>query len=199
MATRDVARARPDVTPAEDMSRSASGSDRSSEHLLGRVAQQDEAAFESLYDRTADLVARVCRSVLRDLDQVEELIQEVSQEVFLEVWRRAPQFDPARGGARAWVATMAFRRSVDHARSARAARTRELKTAATQLERDYDHVSEWVTTRLDIERVRIPCICSAQGSRTPSSWFTTTDTPSLRQLPFSEYPWARSKLVSGTE
>lgn len=43
--------------------------------------------------------------------------EEVLQETFLEVWRRAREFDPSRGGLETWVTTIARTRSIDRRRS----------------------------------------------------------------------------------
>ncbi len=48
--------------------------------------------------------------------------EEILQEVFVELWKRAPQYDPARGSVIAWVVTVARCRALDaiRARSRRA-------------------------------------------------------------------------------
>ncbi len=43
--------------------------------------------------------------------------EEVLQETFLDVWRRAREFDPARGGLETWVTTIARTRAIDRLRS----------------------------------------------------------------------------------
>ncbi len=43
--------------------------------------------------------------------------EEVLQETFLEVWRRAREFDPSRGGVEAWVTTIARTRAIDRTRA----------------------------------------------------------------------------------
>jgi RNA polymerase sigma-70 factor (ECF subfamily) len=119
------------------------------ESMLQRVARGDRAAFEQFYDRTSRVVYGTIRRVLRDPAQSEE----VSQEVFIEIWRTAGKFDNTRGGAMAWVVTMAHRRAVDRVRSEQAATNREEKIALRDLERPYDSVSEEVEQNLERERV----------------------------------------------
>lgn len=118
--------------------------------LLLRVARDDDAAFEELYDEVAGVVYGLIRRVLRDPAQSEE----VAQEVLVEVWRTAPRFDPARGGAMAWITTMAHRRAVDRVRSAQAATDREERAARHAAEIPHDEVAEQVVDRLERERVR---------------------------------------------
>ena len=47
--------------------------------------------------------------ILRDRGEAEDVVQET----FIELWRRASQFDPDRGGAIAWVVTIARSRAID--------------------------------------------------------------------------------------
>lgn len=120
------------------------------EVLLGRVGRGDEAAFEEVYARVADVVFGLARAVLRDPHQAEE----VAQEVLLEVWRTAARYDAAKGSARAWIATLTHRRAVDRVRSSQASRNRDQTVASRSNEREYDEVVEKVERRLEAERVR---------------------------------------------
>lgn len=88
--------------------------------LLVRVGSGDKQAFASLYDAVAAMVYGIVLRVVRDPAQSEE----VAQDVMLEVWRLAGRFDPSRGSARGWIATMAHRRAVDLVRSSEASRQR---------------------------------------------------------------------------
>jgi RNA polymerase sigma-70 factor, ECF subfamily len=81
--------------------------------LVSRVAQGDAAAMGELYARCG---ARAYGLILRVL-HVRADADEVLQETFLEVWRRAREFDPARGGLESWVATIARTRAIDRLRS----------------------------------------------------------------------------------
>ena len=91
--------------------------------LLGRVAVHDSDALSTLYDLTSDLVYGVALRVIRS----PEIAEEVTQEVFLQIWQQASSFDPDRGSAKAWVATLAHRRAVDAVRRSQSARDREDK------------------------------------------------------------------------
>ncbi|MEU5879886.1 sigma-70 family RNA polymerase sigma factor [Spirillospora sp. NPDC047279] len=116
--------------------------------LHQRVVSGDESALAELYDRLAPLVFGLCVRVTRDRAIAEDL----TQEVFLTFWERPLAFDPARGTLRAWLATIAHRRSVDHVRG-------EERKKASQLgprlfEREPDPVEDTVLDAEDSVRVR---------------------------------------------
>jgi RNA polymerase sigma-70 factor, ECF subfamily len=122
----------------------------SDEDLLLAVARGDQTAFGALYDRLAPLVHGIVRRVVHDPAQTEE----VAQEVLVEVWRTAARFEPGRGNARGWVATMAHRRAVDRVRSEQASRDRAERVAVRDRVRAFDEVSEQVEVRLEHQQVR---------------------------------------------
>ena len=119
------------------------------EALLQQAASGDQAAFESVYDAIAGPVYGLIRKVLRDPAQSEE----VTQEVLLEVWRTASRFDSSRGGAVAWVLTIAHRRAVDRVRSEEAAASREQRSVRPDPPPP-DDPADSVADSLEAERVR---------------------------------------------
>lgn len=106
--------------------------------LLLQVADGNHEAYAQLYDAVAPVAFGISRRVLRDHAQSEE----VTQEVMLEVWRQAAKFDPLRGNATAWVATIAHRRAVDRVRASESSRQRE--KAAGGWDVPHDSVAEHV-------------------------------------------------------
>lgn len=121
----------------------------SPDSLLVAAARGDEAAFGALYDAIAATVHGVVLRVVRD----PAIAQEVTQEVFVELWRLAPRFEPARGSASGWAATIAHRRAVDRVRSEQARRRREDADAARRPV-PYDDVTEAVEDLDDRSLVR---------------------------------------------
>jgi RNA polymerase sigma-70 factor, ECF subfamily len=80
--------------------------------LLVDVANGNRAAFESLYLATSSRLFGVCVRILPDRAEAEDVLQEV----YAGIWHKARQFDPARAGAMAWLATIARNRAIDRLR-----------------------------------------------------------------------------------
>ena len=118
--------------------------------------------------------------------------EEVTQDVYLEIWQTAPRFDAARGSALAWMFTLAHRRAVDRIRAAQAARDRDLRIGARDLDVPVDTVAE---TGRGARRART----RPRGARRPlascsaSAWRsrTTTDSRSARSPSGSRFRWVR--------
>jgi RNA polymerase sigma-70 factor (ECF subfamily) len=81
--------------------------------LLRAVARGDEAAFARVYDRYAPTLLGLMLRILRSRPEAEDVLQEV----FLQVWQQARSFDPARGRAFTWLATLARSRAIDRLRA----------------------------------------------------------------------------------
>lgn len=81
--------------------------------LLRAVARGDEAAFAHVYDRYAPILLGLMLRILRSRPEAEDVLQEV----FLQVWQQARSFDPARGRAFTWLATLSRSRAIDRLRA----------------------------------------------------------------------------------
>ena len=131
------------------------------EELLLGISRGDPGGYAELYDRTAGLVYGIARRVVR----APAMAEEVCQEVFSEIWRLAPRFDPDRGSATTWIATLAHRRAVDHVRSEQAHRDRTEYIGRRDQLRDYDQVAEAVEVRMEHARVRDALDATSELSR----------------------------------
>jgi len=60
------------------------------EDLLNRVKGGDESAFEELYEMYKEPAKRFCNSILKDVEESENLVQEV----FIKVWDKKDKINP---------------------------------------------------------------------------------------------------------
>jgi len=81
--------------------------------LLRAVARGDEAALSAVYDRYRLILFSLIVRILHDRAEAEDVLQEV----FLQVWRRAGDFDEARGRAFTWLVTVSRSRAIDRLRA----------------------------------------------------------------------------------
>jgi RNA polymerase sigma-70 factor (ECF subfamily) len=81
--------------------------------LLARVSRGEVAALRTLYEEHAPRAMAIAIRILRSVQDAEDVVQET----FVELWRRSRQFDAARGGAVAWVVTIARSRAIDRLRA----------------------------------------------------------------------------------
>ncbi len=91
------------------------GSDEFGQLVVAVAQQRDRAAFALLFKHFAPRV----KSFLMRCGLSPEISEEVAQETMVSVWRKAPSFDPARGGAATWIFTIARNRRIDHLRRGR--------------------------------------------------------------------------------
>jgi RNA polymerase sigma-70 factor, ECF subfamily len=91
------------------------GSAGSDLELLKWINRGDVTAFETLYGRYRRLVFSLCRRLLPDIAEAEE----ITQEAFLRVWCQAARYDPARGSAATWLLTITRHLVIDHVRRRR--------------------------------------------------------------------------------
>ncbi len=90
----------------------AQPSDSADVELLRAVARGDESALASVYDRYRLILFGLILRIVNDRPEAEDVLQEV----FLQVWRRAGDFDEARGRAFTWLVTIARSRALDRLR-----------------------------------------------------------------------------------
>ena len=90
--------------------------------LAAIAARGDRQAFAALFDHFAPRV----KGYLLRLGLPDAQAEELAQETMLTVWRRAEQFDPASGGAAAWIFTIARNLRIDAVRRDRLAPRLEL-------------------------------------------------------------------------
>jgi len=88
-------------------------SDPSLDDLLQQVARQDRAAFRAVYGQSAPKLMGVLLRMLGSRDEAEDVLQEV----YIRVWRRAAQFDAARGQAMGWLIAIARNAALDRLRA----------------------------------------------------------------------------------
>jgi RNA polymerase sigma-70 factor (ECF subfamily) len=77
------------------------------------IARQDRNALSMLYDRHSPMLLAICRRVLKDAGEAED----VMTDVFFEVWTRADRFDASRGNPLAFLVMLARSRAIDRLRS----------------------------------------------------------------------------------
>lgn len=82
--------------------------DRTDEELLTLTGEGDERAFEALVARLSPVVSTVVKS-----RQFHGDIQDTLQEVWAEVWQKASSYNASAGKAKAWLTTIAVRRTID--------------------------------------------------------------------------------------
>lgn len=92
----------------------AEPSQTSDNDLLHAVARGDESALAACYDRYRLILFGLILRILNDRQEAEDVLQEV----FLQVWRRAGDFDEARGRVFTWLVTIARSRALDRLRAA---------------------------------------------------------------------------------
>lgn len=97
------------------LGRKESDSHESDELLLNRVAEKDQKAMTSLFDRYGGLVYSVGVRVLRDTKGAEDLLQDV----FFQLWRNPKAFLPSRGSLGAWLLVVTRNRAIDVLRKRR--------------------------------------------------------------------------------
>ncbi len=98
--------------------------------VVKRIAEGDESALATLYDRWSQVVYSLVAHLLKDADGAEDVVEET----FWQVWQRASSYDASRGTVRTWILTIGRSRALDRLRSRK--RSREDVTTDLSLIRD---------------------------------------------------------------
>jgi len=83
--------------------------------LLGKVALQDQRAFQQLYELTSAKLFGIAQTLLRE----PALAEDALQDTFVQVWHRAADYHSDRGGVMTWLATLVRYRAIDLSRRRR--------------------------------------------------------------------------------
>ena len=79
------------------------------EELIAGVQGDDPVSLRLLFEHFSRLIFHIALRILRDRGEAEEIVQDV----FLNIHQHASAFDVSKGTAKAWIAQMAYRRSLD--------------------------------------------------------------------------------------
>jgi len=88
--------------------------------LIARITKRDRQAFDSFYEKYAQIIFNVCVRILRDESEAEDIMQEI----FVQIWREAERFDSSRASVKTWLFTIARSRSLDRYRSRKTMQSR---------------------------------------------------------------------------
>jgi len=83
--------------------------------MVKKIAGREPEAFAAFYDFHATKVFGFLCRLLGDIHEAEEALQET----FWQVWRKAGDFDAARGSPVAWLVQIARTRGLDRLRRIR--------------------------------------------------------------------------------
>ena len=81
--------------------------------LLARVVAGDQNALRAIYMQQSTRLFGVAMAILRDRTAAADVLQEA----FLRIWNRAGQFDPMRGDASVWIASIVRYAALDAVRA----------------------------------------------------------------------------------
>lgn len=143
--------------------------------LVAEMQASSGEALAALLHRYSGLVHRVASDILRDAGEAED----VTQEVFLEVFRKAGQYDAARGSVRVWLLQYAYHRAL---RRKAALKTRAAYGGAPLDELPADPAHE----RRRLTRDECRWVICAGLARLPEKQRKTLELVCFQQLPLRD-------------
>lgn len=120
------------------------------EALIGQVANGNEEALATLYDKAGARIYGLLLRILRSPTQATEM----TQEVFAEVWRQARRYDPSQGMVFVWMITIAHQRAIDRVRANAGETASDRPPAQGNISREIDEVWAVIEQRFGSIRVR---------------------------------------------
>jgi len=84
----------------------------SDESLMARLQAGDKGALGELFQRYVKVIRRICKRILRDDGEAEDL----AQDVFLFIDRKCSIFDRSKSSARSWIVQMTYSRAFERRR-----------------------------------------------------------------------------------
>jgi RNA polymerase sigma-70 factor, ECF subfamily len=123
------------------------------EALIGRVANGDQEALGTLYDKSGARIYGLLLRLLRAPGQAAKL----TEEVFVEVWQQARRYHPSQGMVFAWIVAIAHQRGITCLKAAAGEgepRPAGAPPAAGNVSREIDEVWAVIEQRFGSARVR---------------------------------------------
>jgi RNA polymerase sigma-70 factor (ECF subfamily) len=130
--------------------RQPSPADRADRDALGRVADGQLGALESLYDRYHVMAYSIALRITGD----GALAEDVVQEAFLGAWRNASRYVEGRGSVKTWLLSIVHHRAVDALRRRRPTTELPDREEAPPPALTLPDVWAEVSGRIDAEAVR---------------------------------------------
>ena len=84
------------------------------DRVLIATGEEDRSAFARLYVLSSAKLFGICLRICGERQSAEDALQDV----YFTIWKRAGAFEPGRGSALAWLATIARNRAIDRRRAA---------------------------------------------------------------------------------
>jgi RNA polymerase sigma-70 factor, ECF subfamily len=107
--------------------------------LISRIADGDESAFATLYQRLSSSLYGMAYRMMNDAKEAEDVLQEG----FTYIWRKAGSFDPSRSTPFAWAVMIVRNKAIDRLRvRQRSERLRERAERSLVQDRDESSAEE---------------------------------------------------------
>lgn len=103
------------MSPATRPRRRASAVDDTDRASLAQIADGDDRAIETLYERYKVMAYALALQITADA----ALAEDVVQDGFLDVWRNAARYDKGRSSVKTWLMSIVHHRAIDATRRRR--------------------------------------------------------------------------------